>query len=227
MRGGQSSHLRTALLTRRCRQGSGQEVKVHADKSTSHVIAPSGSSSHSHCAPPFDSRTPGGISRAARLTYGGSMSDQPSARLAELPDVPAIARLLHDFNIEFDTPSPEPDVLAERLNRLLAGDSIFAVLAGLDPVGVGLVSLRPNVWYTGRVALLDELVVVPPLRGQGIGSRILQRVVEVARELGAELLEINVDEGDVDAQRFYTRHGFEGDGSTSERALYFWRELQG
>ena len=155
------------------------------------------------------------------------MSDQPSARLAELPDVPAIARLLHDFNIEFDTPSPEPDVLAERLNRLLAGDSMFAVLAGLDPVGVGLVSLRPNVWYTGRVALLDELVVVPPLRGQGIGSRILQRVVEVARELGAELVEINVDEGDVDAQRFYTRHGFEGDGSTSERALYFWRELQG
>lgn len=155
------------------------------------------------------------------------MSDGPAARLAELSDVPAVARLLHEFNIEYDVPSPGIEALAARLSTLLVGDSVFAVVAGVEPVGVGLVTMRPNVWFRGRVALLDELVVVPQSRGRGIGSKILDRVVEISVELGAELVEINVDEGDVDAQRFYTRHGFEGDGSTSERALYFWREVRG
>lgn len=161
----------------------------------------------------------------AAVPYRCCMSDETTARVAELTDVAAVARLLHDFNVEFGTPSPGVGVLTPRLRELLAGDCVFAVVAGHDPVGVGLVTLRPNVWYGGRVALLDELVVVPRLRGRGIGSRILHRVVHTAAERGADLIEINVDEGDVDAQRFYTRHSFEGDGSASERALYFWREL--
>ena len=40
------------------------------------------------------------------------------------------------------------------------------------------------------------------------------------------LIEINVDEGDIDAQRFYEHHGFSSmpaDGT--ERALYYSREL--
>ena len=43
---------------------------------------------------------------------------------------------------------------------------------------------------------------------------------------GVELIEINVDEGDVDAQRFYQRHGFSAtEPATGERAFYYAREL--
>lgn len=147
-------------------------------------------------------------------------------RLATADDAGEVARLLHDFNSEFDTPSPGPEVLAARLRVLLAGDTTFAVLAGTPAVAVALVTLRPNVWYAGPVALLDELYVVPPLRGRGIGSAVLGHVVVVARSRGVDLVEINVDEGDVDAQRFYERHGFSPtDPSSTERALYFWQEL--
>ena len=46
-------------------------------------------------------------------------------------------------------------------------------------------------------------------------------------ERGAELVEINVDEGDVDAQRFYERHGFSPtEPDTGERAFYFFQELE-
>jgi GNAT superfamily N-acetyltransferase len=147
-------------------------------------------------------------------------------RLATVADADEAARLLHDFNTEFETPSPGPDVLADRLRDLLAGDRTLVVLAGSPAVAVAVVTLRPNVWYAGPVALLDELYVVPHLRGRGIGSTIIELLVTTARATGVDLIEINVDEGDVDAQRFYERHGFSPteEGST-ERALYYAREL--
>jgi GNAT superfamily N-acetyltransferase len=152
--------------------------------------------------------------------------DQPTIRDATPDDADEIARLLHDFNTEFDTPSPGAEVLAPRLRRLLAGDDTFAILAGTPAVGLALVTLRPNVWYAGRVALLDELYVVPPRRSQGIGSAIIDHLMALARAKGVDLVEINVDEGDVDAQRFYERHGFSClEPTTQERAFYFSREL--
>jgi GNAT superfamily N-acetyltransferase len=145
-----------------------------------------------------------------------------TTRLATPDDAVEVARLLHDFNTEFDTPSPGVDALAERLAELLGGPSTVAILAGRPSLGVALVTLRPNVWYPGPVALLDELYVVPDHRGRGIGSEILSHLMTVAAERSVDLIEINVDEADVDAQRFYERHGFSGlEPDTGERAYYY------
>ena len=153
-------------------------------------------------------------------------NDQWLPRLATVDDADEVARLLHDFNVEFDTPSPGVDVLAFRLRVLLAGDKTFALLAGSPAVAFALVTLRPNVWYSGPVALLDELYVEPEVRGQGIGSKIIQLLLDTARDRSVALVEINVDEGDVDAQRFYERHGFSGiEPGSNERAFYYSQEL--
>jgi GNAT superfamily N-acetyltransferase len=148
-------------------------------------------------------------------------------RRAAAADADEVARLLHDFNVEFDTPTPGVDVLAARLRGLLAGDETFAILAGTPAVALALITLRPNVWYPGRVALLDELYVVPSLRGRGIGSKLIEWLVNEAHERSVSLVEINVDEGDVDARRFYERHGFAAtEPGSTERALYYVRELR-
>lgn len=152
--------------------------------------------------------------------------DQPNPRLATADDADEVARLLHDFNSEFDTPSPGSEVLAARLRVLLAGDETIAILAGTPAVAVALVTLRSNVWYAGQVALLDELYVVPRLRGRGIGSAIVDLLVSTSRARGVDLIEINVDESDVDAQRFYERHGFAStEPDSTERAFYYAQEL--
>ena len=148
------------------------------------------------------------------------------ARRAEPADAEVIARLLHDFNTEFDTPSPGVAVLADRLRSLLTTPDTIAYLAGEPPVGVALVTLRTNVWYNGPVALLDELYVAPDRRGQGLGAAMISRLIADANESGFSAIEINVDAGDVDAQRFYEHHGFSGaDADTGERAFYFALEL--
>jgi ribosomal protein S18 acetylase RimI-like enzyme len=152
--------------------------------------------------------------------------DQPNPRLATADDADEVARLLHDFNSEFDTPSPGAEVLAARLRGLLAGEETIAILAGTPAVAVALVTLRSNVWYAGQVALLDELYVVPRLRGRGIGSAIVDLLVSTSRARGVDLIEINVDESDVDAQRFYERHGFAStEPDSTERAFYYAQEL--
>ena len=152
--------------------------------------------------------------------------DEWTTRLATPDDSGEVARLLHDFNVEFGWDSPGPEVLAPRLRRLLAGDDTVAILAGAPAEGVALVTLRPNVWYEGPVALLDELYVPPARRGRGIGSAVMAHLMSLAQERGVALIEINVDEGDVDAQRFYERHGFASvQPETGERAFYLHQEL--
>ncbi len=155
------------------------------------------------------------------------MNSEPTPRLATVDDAAEVARLLHDFNIEFDTPSPYAEVLTERLSRLLARGSMFALLAGHPAVAVAVVSVRPNVWHEGDVALLDELYVAPPHRNTGIGTAMLGLLDDHALAAGIDAIEINVDEGDIDAQRFYERHGYSSiEPDTNERAFYHFRELR-
>lgn len=147
-------------------------------------------------------------------------------RRATSADAAAVAGLLHDFNEEFDTPTPGPAVLARRLGPLLDGGDAVALVAEDPPAAVALMTFRPNVWFGGPVALLDELYVRPALRGGGIGTALLQRACALARERGSELMEIQVDEVDAGARRFYERHGFaNGDPDGEGRALYYFREL--
>jgi len=147
--------------------------------------------------------------------------------VANTADAFNVARLLDAFNREFDEPTPGPDVLMQRLVGLLAGDDVIAVLVGDAPVGVALVTLRPNVWYSGLVGLLDELYVVPEIRRRGYGSALLEAAEAVARERGVELMEINVDGEDTDARRFYERHGYACMApGEPEPDLYYSRELQ-
>src|SRR3954470_5216121 len=90
-------------------------------------------------------------------------------RVAGPDEAATVAALLDDFNREFDTPTPGVEVLTTRLRRLLAADGLTALLAGDPAVGLAVLSWRPNAWYDGPVALLDELYVRPDRRGRRIG----------------------------------------------------------
>jgi GNAT superfamily N-acetyltransferase len=149
-----------------------------------------------------------------------------SVRAATTADADVAAALLDAFNREFDTPTPGVVVLTARLRRLLAGEHLAALLAGDPAVGLAVLSFRPNPWYDGPVATLDELYVRPELRGQRIGHALLEQACDLARERGAETLEINVDGEDLDARRFYEAHGFtHTEPGAPEPMFYYYRDL--
>lgn len=141
-------------------------------------------------------------------------------------DAGVVAELLDAFNREFETPTPGVSVLATRLRRLLAGDGLAALLTGEPPVGVAVISFRPNVWYEGAVALLDELYVQPRHRGQRFGHAMLEAACQLARDRGVETLEINVDGADTDARRFYQAHGFRNtEPGATQPMFFYYRDL--
>ena len=149
-------------------------------------------------------------------------------RRATTADAAVLARLLWDFNTEFETEVDDVDVLAARFARLLALDDIVAVLAEDDGTAVGfaLVSLRPAIWFDGPVSQLEELYVVPDLRDQGIGTQVLDLCRRLVREKGSPEMHINVDEVDTDTRRFYERHGWVNiEPGTDYRMLCYVREL--
>jgi GNAT superfamily N-acetyltransferase len=149
-------------------------------------------------------------------------------RVATVAEAAMVARLLDEFNREFDTPTPGQAVLATRLGRLLAGGEVVALLTGDPAVALALLTLRPNVWYDGPVALLDELYVTPGLRGRGLGSALLAAAEAMTRQRGGELLEINVDGDDTGARRFYERHGYlNNEPGQDQPLLYYYRDLGG
>ncbi|WP_226758668.1 GNAT family N-acetyltransferase [Arthrobacter sp. SO3] len=154
------------------------------------------------------------------MTSGGS------ARRATTADAPVVAQLLHDFNTEFSTPTPDVGELQARLTQLLAGDDVVVLLIGEPASGVAVLSFRPNVWYRGPVAILDELYVRAELRGHRLGSALLDAALDLVCGRGGALIEINVDGEDTDARRFYEAHGFTNTELTqTDPMLYYYREL--
>ncbi|MEU7878734.1 GNAT family N-acetyltransferase [Microbispora bryophytorum] len=147
-------------------------------------------------------------------------------RQATAADAAVVAGLLDAFNHEFDTPSPGPHVLTARLRRMIPGDHLVVLLTGEPAVGVAVLSFRPNVWQEGPAVILDELYVRPGMRGQRFGHALLEAACRLARERGAETLEINVDGEDTDARRFYEAHGFaNSEPGAPEPMFYYYRDL--
>ncbi|MEQ6902817.1 GNAT family N-acetyltransferase [Nocardioides sp. YIM 152588] len=148
-------------------------------------------------------------------------------RTATPAEAGLLGRLLWDFNTEFEAATPSVDELGTRFARLLARDDVVALLAGgEEPTGFALLTLRPTPYYDGPLAQLEELYVRPDLRDRGIGTALLLRALERCRDRAAGEMHINVDGVDVDARRFYERHGFLNIlPGTDDRMLCYLQEL--
>jgi len=75
-----------------------------------------------------------------------------------------------------------------------------AIMVGLDAGGrpAGFVTVDPATGY------LDQLCVAPPERGSGLAAALL----DAAKRLAPGVVEIDVNEANQRARRFYEREGF-------------------
>jgi ribosomal protein S18 acetylase RimI-like enzyme len=155
--------------------------------------------------------------------------DGPQVRRATPGDAPQVARLLHDFQVEFDEPTPEVEMLEERYGDLIRNKEMIVLLVGDGPDGFAQIRYRPWVYSAGQNAhsYLEELYVVPALRGRGIGRALLKAAMDAARSEGATHMELGTSESDAAARGLYESAGFinrEG-GPDGPVMLFYEREL--
>jgi ribosomal protein S18 acetylase RimI-like enzyme len=156
-----------------------------------------------------------------------SVSDDPGVRRAIPADAAVIGRLLHDFNTEYDDPTPDPDKLAGRIRELLAGGDTAVLLAGAGPDGLAVLRFRPALWSEALECYLAELYVAPPVRGRGLGRALMNAAMALARDEGADYMDLGTAETDVAARALYESLGFSNrEGKPDGPVNYYYeREL--
>jgi ribosomal protein S18 acetylase RimI-like enzyme len=147
-------------------------------------------------------------------------------RRAAVEDAHAVAQLLHDFNREFDDPTPPVGELAERISHLLDGGDTVVLLAGDGPDGLAVLRYRDAIWSSGLECYLAELYVKPARRGRGLGRALMEAAIEEARDRGADWMDIGVDEPDLPARRLYESLGFTNRSGGADGPLMFVYERE-
>jgi len=147
-------------------------------------------------------------------------------REAGLEDCDALGQLLHDFNREYDDPTPGPTALAERLRELLSTGDTVVLLGGAGPDGLAVLRFRRSIWTPGLECYLAELYVVPARRGHGLGRALMETAIDVARQEGADWMDLGTSEDDVAARALYESLGFiNREGPEGPITYFYEREL--
>ncbi len=88
---------------------------------------------------------------------------------------------------------------------------LVAVNHGVDVVGMlQLLTFRHVQHRGGRCAEIESMHVRHDLRYSGIGGKLLDHAVEIARDMGCYRVQLTSNTQRPDAHRFYERHGFVG-----------------
>lgn len=121
----------------------------------------------------------------------GLIADDQLGAARERPEDPA------PYLAAFDAIAADPN------NRLLVWEEEGAVLGCLQLTFLPGLS-RGGAWR----AQVEAVRVARARRGRGIGARMMQAAVALARERGCRLLQLTSDKRRPEAHRFYARLGF-------------------
>jgi GNAT superfamily N-acetyltransferase len=116
----------------------------------------------------------------------------------------ALARLLPQLNANLPIPT------MERLQRIVDDPAVTLLVAkeGDEVVGTSTVIVYSTpFWIKAR---LDEVVVDKSARGKGVGEALVHACLDIGRERGAEVAELQSGRGSERsaAHRLYERMGF-------------------
>jgi GNAT superfamily N-acetyltransferase len=144
------------------------------------------------------------------------MTESLTFRLATRADLPEIVRMLADDELgrqreRYENPLPECYYAAfEQINGNPYFELVVAEMVGRI-VGTLQLIFIPSVSFQGGLrAQVESVRVDGPLRGQGIGKRMMEWAVERARQRGAHVVQLTTHNTRTDAHRFYERLGFIG-----------------
>jgi GNAT superfamily N-acetyltransferase len=133
-------------------------------------------------------------------------------REARREDVPEIVALLADDAIGAGREGGPADDAYYAAFELIAADQrnqLLVAEAGGRIVGTLQLTLIPGLSRHGMLrGQIEGVRVAAGQRGQGLGRRMIERAIEVARGQGCGLVQLTSDKRRPDAVRFYRSLGF-------------------
>lgn len=135
-------------------------------------------------------------------------------------DIDGVLQVEHDcFTVPWSRTAFEAEVNDNQLARYLVVETAGRLIG-----------------YAGMWMILDEahvtnIAIIAGYRRQGLGERLLLELMDLAKQLGAGSMTLEVRPSNTAAQKLYRKLGFEKRGirrqyysDTKEDALIMWRE---
>ena len=140
-----------------------------------------------------------------------SLNSEPRIEPATPDDLPQLTDLVmsllateEDFRPDRDKQKHGIKLILEQPNR----GRIFVLRN--DHFIIGMVNLLFTISTAegGFVILMEDVIVHPDHRGQGYGTKLLQYVINFAREKQFRRITLLTDQIGAESQRFFQRNGF-------------------
>lgn len=131
------------------------------------------------------------------------------ATVADIAALSELLSVLFSQEVEF---TPDTEAQRRGLARIIDNPEAGVVLvARKNNTIVGMVNLLFTISTAlgERVALLEDMIVLPSGRGKGVGAKLLSEAIALARVQGCKRMTLLTDQSNKSAQRFYAKQGFE------------------
>lgn len=129
-------------------------------------------------------------------------------------ELPVIIDFLKRLYLELGEERSSIDFLNEELLRTLMASGKTHILKAVLPDSerlIGLLTLTETqaIYAGGSYGVIDEMYVVPEHRSDGIGKRLIQAAMDIARQKGWKRLDVTAPtEQNEHTVRFYEQNGF-------------------
>ncbi len=143
--------------------------------------------------------------------------------LATIEDIPQLCVLLESLfsqEIEF---KPNREIQSEGLSKIISNPEVGEIIvARQSSTVIGMANLLYTISTAlgGQVAILEDMVVLPDSRGQGVGSKLIDYCLEIAMHKGCKRITLLTDSDNAGAHKFYQKYGFIRSSMVTFRKTY-------
>ena len=139
-----------------------------------------------------------------------------------------MVRLIAEFRDWWNKEEPRGDRIRSIVEALVRDPSTGFLLAYDDAgvaVGVCQLRYRLSLWTSADDCWLEDLFVTERARSDGYGRALVEAAFDSARARGCRRIELDVNEQNTDAIRFYESLGFTTEPKPPGRTLFVSRLL--